>query len=203
MHGPEDTRAWGAVGAGLRPSSVIALGAVLTLVAPLLYMWTAASMASWVAWGGALLFCGAGLAMSGMREWFGPVGIVAGVLFIAQAIVMVVALIGVSGAALLHRALALPKMLVLVLIALATAKHLGPHRRMILGLAGAVGAARILARVLETIPPRWDDAVDAGVNTLVALALWLLARGLRRRENEWAHQTYELQSSSFEDFNQR
>ncbi len=198
----EDSHAWSAIHAGMRPSNMLALGAVLTSVGPILYLWTSPLLA-WAVWGAALATCSAGMIMCGLRPWFSHLGVAAGLVYLAQFSALAAVVAGVHDAALAYRMLAVPKLLILVVIAVQTRKHVARHRRWLLGAAGILGTLKIAARLLDLIPTQANDAVDAAANTLVAVALFVLAIGLRRRENEWAHQVHELSSSNFDDFNLR
>ena len=203
MNGPDDTPAWGYIHAGIRPSSILTVGAALTLIAPLLQLWPAAREAAWLIWGGSLVLVGGGLVLSGMRPWFSLLGVVAGGLYLAHAVALGAALAGHDLAALVYRVLAIPKLLSLVLLVPVSRQCLGPHRRFLLGAAGIMGATKVAMSVAHLLPTRGADLIDAAVDTLVAVALFTVARGLRRRENEWAHRIHADSSASFADFNER
>jgi len=203
MSGPDDSDAWGYIHAGIRPSSILTVGAALTLIAPLLLLWPAAQEAAWLIWGVSLVLVGVGLVLTGMRPWFSVLGVVVGVLYLIHAVSMGAALAGHDLAPLIYRVLAIPKLLSLVLLVPVSRKCLGPHRRILLGAAGVVGATKVALRVANLLPMQGADLVDAAVNTLVAVALFTVARGLRRRENEWAHRVHADTSASFADFNER
>ena len=202
MNATEDSQAWGAIRAGMRPSTMLAMGAVLTSLGPLLNLGSSLLLA-WAVWGAALAICSAGMIMCGLRQWFSHLGVAAGLLYLAQFSALAAVVAGLDQAAVAYRMFAVPKLLVLVFIALLTRKHVAGHRRLLLGVAGIVGTLKIGARMLDLIPPQLEDAIDAAANTLLAVALFVLARGLRRRENEWAHQVHDFSSSNFAAFNQR
>jgi len=203
MNGPDDSDAWGYIHAGIRPSSILTVGAALTLIAPLLLLWPAAQEAAWLIWGVSLILVGVGLVLTGMRPWFSVLGVVVGVLYLIHAVSMGAALAGHDLAPLIYRVLAIPKLLALALLVPVSRKCLGPHRRFLLGAAGVLGATKVALRVANLLPVQGADLVDAAVNTLVAVALFTVARGLRRRENEWAHRVHADTSASFADFNER
>ena len=204
MQGPDDSPAWGYIHAGVRPSSALTAGAVLTFVAPLLLLlWPGAAEAAWLVWGGSLILVGGGLVLTGMRQWFSFVGVFVGGLYLAHAGFLGAALAGHELAPLIYRIVAIPKLLSLVLLVPVSRRCLGPHRRFLLGAAGVVGATKVALRVADLLPTQGADLIDAVVNTLVSAALLMVARGLRRRENEWAHRVHADSSASFADFNAR
>lgn len=201
--GPDDSLAWGYVHAGVRPSTLLSVGACLTLLGPLLALWSEAQTAAWVVWGASLVLVGLGFLLSGIRQWFSFLGVVVGLFYLAHAACMIVALSGDPVAGLAYRMVAVPKLLSLILLVPATRKCLAPHRRALLGVAGAVGAAKVALRAAGVLPEQGVELVDLAVNALVALAILAVSRGLRRRENEWAHRAHLASSASFDDFNRR
>jgi hypothetical protein len=199
----DDVKAWGAIHAGVRPSTVLAVGAGLTMLGPLLNLGPEISLLAWGIWGVSLVICSVGMITCGLRPWFSHLGVAAGMIYLAQFSALAAVVAGLESAALAYRLFAIPKLLIFVVIALTTRKYLRPARRRLLAVAGVIGTAKIILRTVDLIPAGLLDAVDAAVNTLVAVALLVLANGLRHRENEWAHQVLEFSSSSFEDFNPR
>ena len=162
-----------------------------------------AEEAAWLVWGGSLVLVGGGLVLTGTRPWFSLLGTVVGSLYLAHAVFLGAALAGHELASLIYRIVAVPKLLSLILLVPVSRRCLGPHRRFLLGAAGVAGATKVALRVADLLPAQGAEIVDAAVNTLVAVALLTVARGLRRRENEWAHRVNGDSSASFADFNVR
>ncbi|MEZ4386642.1 MAG: hypothetical protein R3D98_03535 [Candidatus Krumholzibacteriia bacterium] len=192
-------RAWGEVKAGLRPSTVVATGALAMALGPVLDRIVAGGMLSWDAWLAGLLLVGIGLVMCTPHAWASPMVTLAGLVFMAQAATLAVALLGVATAARGYQMLAVPKVLALGLLAVTERRQHGRHRQRWLVAAGLLAAVKIVWRVLDPDLP-WLDAADLVVNLTVATALWIFARGLRRREDEWARRRLAEVSASFEDF---
>lgn len=190
---------WGQIRAGLRPSSVLFWGSILMFLGPAMQLIWPAAQEPWFIWNLGLLGTGAGLMMTGPRVWASILVLFAGVVFAAQGVVLAIALMDVDYAALIYRALALPKSVMLLAIAFSERKHHGRPRIIALLVAGGLSAAKLGWRV-------WIDD-DAGGNTLdmimamiIAAALVMFARGLRRREDEWAARRYVDMHADFSDF---
>jgi hypothetical protein len=191
---------WGQIRAGLRPSTVLLVGSVLMFLGPALQLGWPAAPEPWYIWNLGLLGTGLGLIMCGPRMWASQMVMIGGLVFAAQGVALAVALLfDVQPAALVYRALALPKSLLLIAMALTERKQHGRPRILALHVAG----------ILSTLKLAWRVAIDndAGGNLLdlvmamiIAAALIMLARGLRRRENEWAARRYTDMHADFEDF---
>lgn len=191
--------AWAEVRAGLRPSVVLAAGAILMALGPILQRLPALDMLPWCAWAGGLILVGTGLVMCTPRGWASAMVSVAGVLFLAHAVALVAALLGLAVAAWAYQMLAIPKLVVVGALAITERQQHGRHRQVWLLAASGLGVAKIAAR-LAFPDAAWHDAADVLVNLVVAAALWIFAQGLRRREDEWARRRLAEISASFEDF---
>lgn len=194
-----DGSAWGRVKAGRRPSSVLTLGAVIMALGPVLNRIMPQAMAPWYTWLAGLTLIGVALMMCTPHAWSSPMVTVAGLIFLAHAATLSVALIGVATAARVYQLLAVPKVLALGLLALTERRQHGYHRMRWLLAAGVLATAKIGWRTITPDMP-WRDVADLVVNLVVAFALGMFARGLRRREDEWAQRRLVEISASFEDF---
>ena len=101
MNATEDSQAWGAIRAGMRPSTMLAMGAVLTSLGPLLNLGSSLLLA-WAVWGAALAICSAGMIMCGLRQWFSHLGVAAGLLYLAQFSALAAVVAGLEEAMMRH-----------------------------------------------------------------------------------------------------
>lgn len=191
--------AWGEVRAGMRPSTVLAAGAILMALGPILQRLPEPGMVPWYAWAGGLLLVGTGLVMCTPHVWASAMVSVAGLLFLAHAVALIAALLGLAVAAWAYQMLAIPKLVIVGALAVTERQQHGRHRQVWLLVASGFGLAKIAAR-LAFPDAAWHDAADVLVNLMVATALGIFAQGLRRREDEWARRRLAEISASFEDF---
>jgi hypothetical protein len=198
-----DDEAWGAIGEGLRPSTVLVIGSILTLAGPAFQLIEPLRGVAWIIWTLALFVVGAGLILSGLRPWLNSIAVTVGCLYLAHALALLIALQNIYEAAVVYRIIGIAKLLSLGLLALRSREAFGKNIRWLLAVAGFVGAFKVSLNVLELMPSRLAYAADLGQNIFTAVALFLSARGLRRRENEWAHGEESMSTASFEDFNKR
>jgi hypothetical protein len=178
---------------------VLAVGAILMALGPILQRLPAPDGLPWYAWAGGLILVGTGLVMCTPRIWASAMVSVAGLLFLAHAAALIAALLGLAVAAWAYQMLAIPKLVVVGALAITERQQHGRHRQVWLLVASGLGVAKIAAR-LAFPGAAWHDAADVLVNLVVAAALWIFAQGLRRREDEWARRRLAEISASFEDF---
>jgi len=190
---------WGDVRAGLRPSTVLALGAVLMGLGPLLEQLPALDPIPWYTWAGGMVLAGAGLLMCTPHAWASALVSVAGLLLMVHAGLLGSLLLGLTATATAYRLVAIPKLMVLGLLARTERHQHGRHRQLWLAAAGTLGLAKIVWRTVSPDSPGHGMA-DLLVNLVVAMALWVFARGLRRREDAWARRRLAEVSASFQDF---
>ncbi len=192
--------AWGAIRVGLRPSSVLLAGAVATGAAPVIARVPGAGDAGWLAWGIALALCGAGLILSGLRPWLTTLAVVTGAAFLAQLAGLVAGLLGSGPGAWIYLQLVIPKALLLVLLAVVARRQVAPFRRQVLLAAAVMLLLKVVLREMHLVPRAALPWLDLSTSLLLAVALALLARGLRKRETEWARRRLLDVSADLEDF---
>lgn len=195
----ETAAAWGDVRAGLRPSTLLALGAVLMGLGPVLEQLPALDPIPWYTWGAGMMLAGAGLLMCTPHAWASALVSVAGLLLMIHAGLLGAVLLGLTASATAYRLVAIPKLVVLGLLARTERHEHGRHRQLWLAAAGTLGLTKIAWRTVSPDAPG-HVAADVAVNLVVALALWVFARGLRRREDAWARRKLAEVSASFQDF---
>ncbi len=171
---------------GLRPSSLVMAGAVAMAIAPLLVRAPGMGPWSWHLWAASLGLVGVGLLLAGTRRWLTVTAAVAGGAFLLQLAMYLASLAGLALAAWLYMVLAVPKALLLGVLALAARRQVAPWRRRLLLAAAALAAARTLGRELGALPSGWSAWLDPLVTILLAAALVGFAVGLRNRESEEA-----------------
>lgn len=195
-----NTNAWREVRGGVRPSLVLMIGAVVLLAGPTLARALPDTMIPWYVWIGGLVVTGLALVGCLPRPWASFMVSLTGLLFLAQAVSLAVALAGIAEAARAYQMLAMPKLASLGALAYTERHQHGRPRLIWLATAGAVGLARIGARTaLGEFP--YQAFLDLAAAALVSVALWFFARGLHRREDQWARRRLAEVSASFEDFN--
>lgn len=190
---------WGDLRAGLRPSTVLAVGAVLMAVGPVLERLPSPDLIPWYTWALGMALAGIGLLMCTPHAWASALVSVAGVLLLIHAGTLGTVLLGLAAVATAYRLLAIPKLVILGLLAYTERHQHGRQRRAWLAAAGSLGLAKIVWRTLAPDAP-WHGAADVLVNLVVAVSLWVFARGLRRREDTWARRRLAEVSASFQDF---
>lgn len=194
--------AWGEVRAGIRPSTVLAVGAILMAIGPVLDRSPSLDLMPWYVWATGMALAGIGLLMCTPHAWASALVSVAGLLLLLHSGALAAVLMGLAAVATAYRVLAIPKLVVLGLLAHTERHHHGRQRQLWLAAAGTLGLAKIVARTLAPEAP-WHDVADMLINLLVATALWMFARGLRRREDSWARRRLAEVSASFQDFDRR
>jgi len=192
---------WKDIGGGIRPSVVLIASSVLILACPLLALVPALKSEAWVAWVLALLLLGVALIVSGIRPWLSWVALVPGGIAVVQSVGLAFTLIGMTQFAGIYAFLSLPRALSILALALVERKNIAPHRRLVLALAGGLSALKIVLDPVLAIPPKWVPVLDAAVLVVLAVALFMLAQGLRHREREWASRRFADSNASFSDFN--
>ncbi len=192
--------AWGAMKLGPRPSTLLIAGAVLGAAGPLLNRLDLAHLA-WPAWAFSLVLIGTSLLLSGLRPWLTWVALVPAGFFLAQGACLGLAASGYAPAARAYELLALPKLLALALLALTAVRQLETWRRRWLLAAALLAAAKPLLRMVVTAPAFLFVVLDPLLAVVLAVALVITARGLRRLETAWAVRRYAESHASLEDFN--
>jgi hypothetical protein len=187
------------MGGGLRPSTVLAVGALLVLAGPALDHAGRDGPLAWGLWTGGLAVTGVALIMTAPRPWVSPLVPAVGLLFLLQAAALTTALTGVALAARAYHVLAVPRTLALGFLAATERRQHGRPRLVWLAAAGGLGLLRIAWNTLDPAfgSPGW---FDAAVSLVLSIALWIFARGLRRRESAWASRRLDEVSATFEDF---
>jgi hypothetical protein len=170
----------------LRPSSLVLAGAVAMAIAPVLARAPGVGAWSWHAWAVSLGLVGLGLLLTGTRRWSTWTAAVVGGVFLLQLAMYLASLAGIPRAAWLYTVLAVPKALLLVVLALAARRQVARWRRQLLLATAALAATRTLGRELGAVPTGWSAWLDPLVTALLAGALMAFAVGLRHRESEEA-----------------
>jgi hypothetical protein len=173
-------------GGSPQPSSLVIAGAVAMAIAPLLARAPGMGSWSWHLWAASLALVGLGLLLAGTRRWFTVLAAVAGGAFLLQLAMYLASLAGLPLAAWLYTVLAVPKVLLLMVLALAARRQVARWRRQLLLVTAALAAARTLGRELGGVPASWSAWLDPLVTALLAGALVAFAVGLRHREGEEA-----------------
>ncbi len=192
--------AWRRIRAGVRPSSVLLAGAMATATAPVLARLQGGGDPGWSIWGLGLALSGVGLILSGLRPWLTTLAVAAGAVFLAQLAGLVAGLLGSGPGAWIYLQLVIPKAVLLSLLALATRRQVAPFRRHVLQAAAAVLLLKVVLRELHLLPPATLPWLDLASTLLLAVALGLLARGLRHREDEWARRRLAEIDADLADF---
>lgn len=195
-----EQQAWREVRGGLRPSTVLSVGVSLLAAGPVLATALPGYMIGWWLWLGGLFATGIGLTMCASRLWASRMVPLAGLMYVAHGVALSVAMLGVAEAARIYQMIAVPKVLTLALLAFTERHHHGRHRLIWLATASVLSAAKIGWRTLAQGLP-YREFLELGVALVVAVALWIFARGLRRREDQWARRRLAETSASLEDFN--
>lgn len=200
MNADEQHLAWGHMRYGPRPSSMLMVGAVLCALGTVLLV-LGLTIVAWLSWAMGLLVVGLALLLSGLRPWLTWVALVPAGLYLVQGISLCLTGVGVILAARAYELLAVPKLLSLVVLALAARRQIERKRRRWLGVVAGVTALKPLLRHFEVLSDRAFVVLDPLLTILLAYALVVVAVGLRRLETGWAVKCFEDQHASFDDFN--
>lgn len=200
MQDCEQHLAWGYLRIGPRPSTLLMIGAVAGALGPILALLKLATVA-WLTWSAGLLLVGLALLMSGLRPWLTYVALVPAGLYLLQGVSLGLAMVGVLLGARVYAMLAVPKLLGLVVLALAARRQIAWRRRRWLAIAAALGALKPLLRHQEALPPEAFLVLDPLLAVVLAHALVMVAVGLRRLETSWAAIRHEQSTADLADFN--
>jgi len=172
----------------MRVSSWLLVGAVLNVIAPVLSRVPGSEGPAWILWGMSLLLIGIGLIMAGLRPWLTTYAVVPGIMYCVHAAALAFSLAGVDIAAYAYQVLVLPKHLTVAILAVVAHKDIAPHRRFILLGATLIATLKPVLRESGLLPqtPAAASWLDVSINLLVAVALVIVAAGLRRHEDELA-----------------
>lgn len=197
----DPARAWTTARHGPRPSTILAVGALLSALAPILLL-LGREQPAWACWLGSLLLIGGGLALSGLRPWLSFYALVPAALYLGQGLGLALAMAAdLAAGALAHQWLALPKLLALAMLGFFTARQIERRRRRWLAAAAALGALKSLLRDLGSLPDQAAAALDPALGLLLAWALLLTAGGLRAQETAWAVRLRRQTQAALDDFN--
>ncbi len=127
-------------------------------------------------------------------------GLAVGALHLAQAAFLLFVLYGRNQLPVSPVALTAGRLLALTIFAAIAARHLGRRSALFLGGAAGLCLAKTLARVFI---PAADGgvAVDAILLLILAAAIVMTARQLRRVEDDWARRHHPGAKSDFSEFN--
>jgi hypothetical protein len=186
MNTTGNTDSWREIRGGLRPSLILAVGAVLMPLSPILALFDPLATVAWYVWAMALTITGAGLALSSARPWLSWFGMIPAGLFLLQAVMLMLVIYGLEPLSLGYHLLPLPRNLSLIALAAAERKNLAPWRRQFLTIAALVAGLKIVANNVLTLPENLLIMADITTLLIMGAALVAVAIGLRHRESEWA-----------------
>jgi hypothetical protein len=199
---------WREAHGGFRGSHMLAGGAGLLGVAATLALAAQAGsgtgsglqMAGWLVYVLGLGVVGLAFAWTCIPGILPRAGLATAVLHVAQGTYLLVILYGHSTVFLPPVALTAGRQLALVVLAAAAAAKLGQAATLSLGAAAGLGLGKTC---LRSLAPLYDGgvAVDVALLLLLAAALFVTARRLRRLEDEWAREHHPGGRSDFSEFN--
>lgn len=207
---------WEEINGGLRGSTLLRAGAILSLPAALLNFaysflpsqglalgdWAVTS--AWLVWIVALLFMAGGFLWVGIQPFLGRFGWVVGGFFFLNALYLVLVLFARYPLPVPGASIVMGRTLVLLFFAVLESNNLSRKYSLGLIVIAFLQLAKITLRLLELWPaiaPGLDQGIDAGILILMSLALFFVGGVIRRAENSWAREIASQRAGCFADFN--
>jgi len=204
--------AWGEINGGLRGSTLLRGGAVVSITAALLnvgaevfpHLNDPLVTLAWLLWIAALGLMGAGFMWVGVQPFYTRYGWVIGIFFAINALYLMGVLFAGIRPPVPGVSLSIGRALLLLFFAMVEKKDLRPGPATALILIALLQFLKIgvrLAGYWPELTPLLDAGLDAALVVGTAVVIFLVGGSIRRAENMWAREIASQRHGVFSDFN--
>lgn len=206
------TNPWAEINGGIRGSVLLKTGAAMTILATLqnlaaTYLENAPDAlvsSGWLCWIMALWFLAAGFIWIGVHPFLGRFGwVVGGFHFLNGLVLLSVIFFGVAPF-LPNVSLSIGRTLLLLFFVLMEKPALSSLSIYTMVFVSLLQFLKISLRIMEILPSLGEignSGIDAILLTLLAAAIFLVAKDIKNAENSWATELASNRTSGFRDFN--
>ncbi len=212
MNQPGTQNLWAEINGGIRGSSLLNAGAVVTILATV-QLFAAGFLgeisgllvsSAWLCWITALWLLATGFFWIGVQPLLGRFGLLVGTFHFFNGLsLLLVIFLGVKPFV-PNASLSIGRTLLLLFFVLIEKKYLKPfHIRALVSVA-FLQFLKISLRTTEVLPSfgkLGDSALDSTLLILMAVSILLISRDIKRAENAWARELLAGRASGFGDFN--
>jgi hypothetical protein len=216
MDQPSSANPWSEINGGLRGSTLLASGAILSILATWqnfasIVLATEGEPASqalvtcaWLCWILALWLLAAGFIWVGVQPFLSRLGLIVGLFHLINGVVIFAVLFLGFNSPLPGISLAIGRTLLLFFFVIAEKGYFSRFTVNALASVALLQFFKIALRTMEFVPQLHQNinaGLDSIILTLLAVCIILLGRNLKRVEDSWATELAATRSSGFGEFN--
>ncbi|MCP4293608.1 MAG: hypothetical protein GY780_17415 [bacterium] len=207
---------WNEVNGGLRGSTLLKGGAIVSVLATgqnfaAYYLGSTSHQFSsflvssaWLTWILALWLMAAGFIWVGLQPFFTRFGWFVGGFHFLNGLYLLVVLFAGFSAPLPGISISLGRTLLLLFFVILEKKGLKPWHRWFMVIITLLQFSKMTLRILDQLPQLgsyYDSAIDSFVLLLMSLGIFLVGNDLKKAENAWATDLASTRASGFDSFN--
>ncbi len=212
MDQPGNHNLWAEINGGMRGSTLLRAGAVLSILATG-QLFAAGFLgqssgilinSAWLSWIAALFLLASGFFWIGVHPFLGRFGLGVGVFHFLNGLFLFGVIFAEMNPFLPNASFSIGRTLLLLFFVLIEKKHLRSLSLITLVVAAFLQLMKIGLRLSELLPSLGripDSAIDSGLLVLMGVALFLLGGDVKTAENKWAREMLANRATGFNEFN--